>query len=271
MSAVTYWGSAHALGVTLAKRAVATRYAVSLVLGPPVVLWLLVQILDRVTGFAPWFPSGGYLAFVAPAFPAVAALPFAAGRGRQWLEDREGGMLEQFFAASLRPWLVVTAVLIGSCLVALAAAAAAIIAGILGGFRPAAGMQELPALVPVVLLLSMIYTAFSIAVALGSLAATTTATANACLLGLSILASNVLLPYRLLPGWIVTASTLSPVAYATDAARAALGAPQRWSTYWDDVGVLCGITLLITVAALILASARAPRAFLTTTPWSHRS
>jgi ABC-type multidrug transport system permease subunit len=72
------------------------------------------------------------------------------------------------------------------------------------------------------------------------------------LIGAAVLIGDTVLPFSLLPGWLTAGSTINPVRYAVQGARAATAKAPNWQLYSHDLALLAALAILSYGAALLV-------------------
>lgn len=234
------------------RRSLRMPFPLLLLTGAPLaILWLLVQVLGRLPTLVRLGDAPTYLAFCAPALAVTAAVPFALTAGPQVLDDRDSGLTEQLLATPLTLFAVFTAAFASRLCAAVLGAIVVCVGALCGGFSPAAGTAAILALLPIGVALTTFFIALALALATVIASRTFLAATSWAICAGTVVASDLLLPYSLLPGWIVSVSQVNPLAVAIRAARVAAAPQPSWSAYGHDLGILA----LLAVAAVGIAAA----------------
>lgn len=219
-------------------------------------IWLLLfgqlfKSIVSIPGFSPGVDD--YLQFLTPGVIMMTALFSAAWAGTTYIQDMERGVMDRMLTSPVSRGAMMVGTLtyqaIGTIIQTLVIFGVAFVAGA----RFPGGAVGVLLTILATVLLSLIFAAFSNAVAL-------LARQQQALIGISQLItlplmflSSAVMDTALAPSWVQTAAKYNPVEWAVAAAREALQSGTDW-------GVVL-IRLLLLVGGAVMMSVIATRAF----------
>ncbi|HEV8595119.1 MAG TPA: ABC transporter permease [Thermoplasmata archaeon] len=204
-------------------------------------IWLVMfsQTFGTVFSSAAGGPGGAplpydYVAVLLPGITVMTAIQSASQSGFAMVADLESGFMDKFFVAPIRRSSVLVGKLLADGL--RMAAQAGIILGIaalltLGGWRIpfATGVVGVVLIMLLAAAFGVAFSGLSNTVALRTKNTEATMMVSFSLTFPLLFLSTAMLPKLLLPGWVQTFSTVNPVSYIADAARALILTGFDWS------------------------------------------
>jgi ABC-2 type transport system permease protein len=197
------------------------------------IIWLLLfgQLFKSVVNI-PGFAGGhDYLTFLTPGIVMMMALFGSAWAGSSYIQDMDRGVMDRFLTSpTSRGGLIVATMLYQAVLTVIQTL---VVLGVawLAGARLAGGVGGLAILVLAAVLLTFVFAAFSDAIAL-------LAKQQTALIALS-------------PAWVGNIAQFNPVEWAVVAGREALHTAPDWGTVWAHLGLLGGLTVVMTALATL--------------------
>ncbi|GAA1660176.1 ABC transporter permease [Nonomuraea maheshkhaliensis] len=223
------------------------------------VIWLLLfgrlfgSVVD-LPGFA--HADGGFLRFLTPGVVMMTALFSSAWAGTTYLQDIDRGVMDRMLTSPASRAALVIATMAYQAIQTVVQSLIIVVIALAGGARFPGGVVGVATTVLAAVLLSLIFSALSGAVALMTRTqATLVAISQFTTLPLMFLSSAVM-DLALAPAWVGHVAGYNPMEWAVTAAREALLAPAGWGTVWARLGLLAA-----TVLVMGLVSARAFRAY----------
>ncbi|MCI2420203.1 ABC transporter permease [Saccharopolyspora sp. K220] len=225
------------------------------------VIWLLLfgQLFHSVVnlpGFA--HGDGGFLQFLTPGVVMMTALFASAWAGTTYLQDIDRGVMDRMLTSPASRGAMVIATMAYQAIQTLIQSLIIVAIALVAGARFPGGVASVGVTLLAAVLLTLIFSALSDAVALLTRQqATLIAISQFTTLPLMFLSSAVM-DLGLAPGWVDHVADYNPMKWAVVAARGAMLAHTDWSTVWAHLG-------LLTAAALVmgLLSTRAFRTYRT--------
>jgi ABC-2 type transport system permease protein len=215
---------------------------------PPLLLWMTSQMFGELPRRLGTFPTTSYLVFVTPGIAVVGVIPAALLIGASFFAEREMGIVEHFLAAPISQSAIVLGRLAAALACALISMAVVVVTATLGGFRIDVASRIL-AVAPLSALLAVLYCALAATLALYVRRRSLLRACMAALLCGSLTISDMLLPARWLPGWIISLANLNPAWYAIEGARAAVASRPDWTIYQHDILMLA---IMATILVIVL-------------------
>ncbi len=196
--------------------------------------------------------AGNYLDFLAPGVMAQAILFMAIFSGVELVWDREFGFLKETLVAPVPRLHIVIGRTLGSATIATLQGILVFLLTLVVGFRPVQ-LQNLPLVVGVMFLISLLYTALGTAIASVLTDFHGFQLIMNFLVMPSFFLSGALFPLQNSPGLLQTISKINPLTYGVDALRHLLvGATNIGLT--TDVLVLGGVSGLLLLLGSYLFS-----------------
>ncbi|GAA2661895.1 ABC transporter permease [Streptomyces aculeolatus] len=224
----------------------------------PVIWLLLFGQLFRAVVDLPGFThgDGGFLRFLTPGVVMMTALFASAWAGTTYLQDIERGVMDRMLTSPAHRGAMVIATMVGQAVQTLVQSLVVVAVAVAAGARFPGGVPGVGVTLLAAVLLALVFSALSDAVALLTRRqATLIAISQFTTLPLMFLSSAVM-DLRLAPGWVGAVAGCNPVEWAVTAAREALGAGTDWGTVLGHLGLLAATAL-----AMGLLSVRAFRSY----------
>jgi ABC-2 type transport system permease protein len=215
-------------------------------------LWLLIygEVFTRVHAI-PTPPGVSYLAYLAPGIMAQSALFIAIFYGIQIIWERDAGVLTKLMVTPTpRSALITGKAFASGVRSVIQGVVVLIIAALLG-----VTLTDNPLKIIAALIVLMVGSAFFSCLSM-TLAGLVAQRDRLMGIGQAItmplfFSSSALYPAKIMPGWLQVISKINPLSYEVEALRGFLIGTE--TTYWLDIVVLVGSTILaITAASLLL-------------------
>lgn len=223
------------------------------------VIWLLLfgQLFRSVVNL-PGFTlgSGGFLQFLTPGVVMMTALFASAWAGTTYLQDIDRGVMDRLLTSPAGRGAMMCATMAYQAIQTVIQSLVIVVIALIAGARFPGGVVGIGVTALAAVLLALIFSALSNAVALLTRQqATLIAISQFTTLPLMFLSSAVM-DLRVAPSWVGRVAAYNPVEWAVVAARRAMLVPADWSTVWARLGLLA-------VAALVMGflATRAFRAY----------
>ncbi|WP_053804317.1 ABC transporter permease [Streptomyces rimosus] len=190
----------------------------------PVIWLLLFGQLFRAVADLPGFASGsgGFLEFLTPGVVMMTALFASAWAGTTYLQDIDRGVLDRLLTSPVGRGAMVCATLVHQAVQTVVQSLVIVGIALLAGARFPGGVVGMGVTVLAAVLLTLVFSALSDAVALLTRQqATLIAISQFTTLPLMFLSSAVM-DLGLAPGWVRDAAAYNPVEWAVAAARQAM-------------------------------------------------
>jgi len=217
------------------------------------IIWLLLfgQLFRSVVDI-PGFSGGhDYLTFLTPGIVMMMALFGSAWAGTTYIQDMDRGVMDRFLTSpTSRGGLIVATMLYQAVLTVIQTL---VVLGVawLAGARFAGGLGGILVLLLAAVLLTFVFAAFSNAIAL-------LAKQQAALIGISQLLSfplmflsSAIMDTKLSPAWVGDVARFNPFEWAVVAGRDALTSAPDWAAIWGHLGLLGGLTVVMTALATL--------------------
>jgi len=217
------------------------------------IIWLLLfgQLFRSVVDI-PGFSGGhDYLTFLTPGIVMMMALFGSAWAGTTYIQDMDRGVMDRFLTSpTSRGGLIVATMLYQAVLTVIQTL---VVLGVawLAGARFAGGLGGILVLLLAAVLLTFVFAAFSNAIAL-------LAKQQAALIGISQLLSfplmflsSAIMDTKLSPAWVGDVARFNPFEWAVVAGRDALTSAPDWAAVWGHLGLLAGLTVVMTALATL--------------------
>lgn len=217
------------------------------------IIWLLLfgQLFRSVVDI-PGFSGGhDYLTFLTPGIVMMMALFGSAWAGTTYIQDMDRGVMDRFLTSpTSRGGLIVATMLYQAVLTVIQVL---VVLGVawLAGARFAGGVGGILVLLLSAVLLTFVFAAFSNAIAL-------LAKQQAALIGISQLLSfplmflsSAIMDTKLSPAWVGEVARFNPFEWAVAAGRQALTSAPDWAAVWGHLGLLAGLTVVMTALATL--------------------
>ncbi|MGP3987255.1 ABC transporter permease [Streptomyces sp. 3N207] len=212
------------------------------------VIWLMLfgqlfRSVANLPGFA--YGSSGFLQFLTPGVVMMTALFASAWAGTTYLQDIDRGVMDRLLTSPAGRGAMMCATMAYQAVQTVIQSLAIVVIALAAGARFPGGVAGLGVTVSAAVLLTLIFSALSNAVALLTRQqATLIAISQFTTLPLMFLSSAVM-DLRLAPRWVGDVARYNPVEWAVVAARQAM----LVHTDWTKVGVHLG---LLAAAALVM-------------------
>jgi len=215
-----------------------------LIVVPPLGLWALVQLFGLLPQVTVRFPTSDYLTFITPAYAVAAVLPVGMLSSAALLTDRASGLWEQMLATPVpRLSLLVSEFLVvGS--IAMTSTLLLLLLGVMAGLPVRAGLLGILAILFLSLLLSLVYSGFSLAFTMLTSHQNLHRVGGTLLVFVSFFVSDLILPASFLPSWLVALAQANPLFYAIRGARDIVWSAPSWSDYGRQTLVLALLAIL---------------------------
>ncbi|MCO8245326.1 ABC transporter permease [Haladaptatus sp. AB643] len=215
---------------------------------PIIFLVLFSQVFGKLAGRA--VPGGDYLAYLVPAIVIQVALITAAGSGTGFVQDIESGMFEKTLASPMSRTAVFTGKILSDLLLIVVPTLIMLGLGYVLGTSVTTGLLGVVGILGVALVFSVWFMAFSnvLGIVTGDVSVTGIAT-NLIQFPL-LFASTAFVPVDALPGWLQVVSSMNPVTYGIDAARAIMLSGWTWGVIGQSLVVLVALDLLFGAIAV---------------------
>ncbi|GAA3604115.1 ABC transporter permease [Nonomuraea rosea] len=212
------------------------------------VIWLLLfgQLFRSVVNL-PGFThaDGGFLQFLTPGVVMMTALFTSAWAGTTYLQDIDRGVMDRMLTSPASRAALVIATMAYQAIQTLIQSLIIVAIALLAGARFPGGVAGVAVTLLAAVLLSLIFSALSDAVALLTRQqATLIAISQFTTLPLMFLSSAVM-DLALAPAWVGHVADYNPMEWAVTAAREAMLAHIDWSTLWAHLGLLAATALVM--------------------------
>ncbi|MGA4877105.1 ABC transporter permease [Streptomyces lydicamycinicus] len=212
------------------------------------VIWLLLfgQLFRSVVNL-PGFTlgSGGFLQFLTPGVVMMTALFASAWAGTTYLQDIDRGVMDRLLTSPAGRGAMMCATMAYQAIQTVIQSLVIMVIALIAGARFPGGVVGIGVTVLAAVLLALIFSALSNAVALLTRQqATLIAISQFTTLPLMFLSSAVM-DLRVAPSWVGRVAAYNPVEWAVVAARRAMLAPADWSTVWARLGLLAVAVLVM--------------------------
>jgi ABC-2 type transport system permease protein len=215
-------------------------------------LWLLIygEVFTRVHAI-PTPPGVSYLAYLAPGIMAQSALFIAIFYGIQIIWERDAGVLTKLMVTPTPRSALITGKAFASGVRSVIQGVVVLIISALLGVT----LTDNPIKIVAALIVLMVGSAFFSCLSM-TLAGLVAQRDRLMGIGQAItmplfFSSSALYPAKIMPGWLQVISKINPLSYEVEALRGFLIGTE--TTYWLDIVVLVGATILaITAASLLL-------------------
>lgn len=217
------------------------------------IIWLLLfgQLFRSVVDI-PGFSGGhDYLTFLTPGIVMMMALFGSAWAGTTYIQDMDRGVMDRFLTSpTSRGGLIVATMLYQAVLTVIQTL---VVLGVawLAGARFDGGAAGILTPLLAAVLLTFVFAAFSNAIAL-------LAKQQAALIGISQLLSfplmflsSAIMDTKLSPAWVGEVARFNPFEWAVAAGRQALTSAPDWAAIWGHLGLLAGLTVVMTALATL--------------------
>jgi ABC-type multidrug transport system permease subunit len=223
---------------------------------PLIVLWTLDQLFGGLPGTLRSFPTRDYLTFSTPAVAVAAGLPFAMWCGAAVGRDAESRFIDQFLTAPLTRALIAAGAAWAGATGAAGSALLVLIAGRAVGVTISGGLLGAVGITVLAGLLGCLYAAAAWIITALASETLVGAAGRAAILICSLLLSDLLLPYGLLPGWLHGAGDANPLSAAMEGARALAWSRPDWHEWARDLSGVCALAIVALIAAAALPGPR---------------
>lgn len=216
------------------------------------VIWLLLfgqlfRAVVNLPGFAQG--SGGFLQFLTPGVVMMTALFASAWAGTTYLQDIDRGVMDRLLASPASRGAMMCATMAYQAIQTVIQSLIIVVIALISGARFSGGVPGVGITVLAGVLLTLIFSAVSNAVALLTRQqATLIAISQFTTLPLMFLSSAVM-DLHLAPSWVGSVARYNPVEWAVDAARQAMLAHTDWATVWTRLGLLAAVALAMGLLA----------------------
>jgi ABC-type multidrug transport system permease subunit len=232
------------------RRAVRTPFPLlSATVGPLAVLWFLDQLLGRLPGVVPSFPTQDYLAFSAPALAVAGGLPCAMWCGAAVGRDAQSGFLDCLLTTPVPRALIAVGAALAAATSAAISALLVLAASVAAGVAVSGGGMGVLSITLLAAALSCLYAALAwIIMVLVPGQTAGKATCIAVLVG-TLLLCDLLLPSSLLPVWLRATADANPLSAAIDGARAVAWPRTDWHEWTRDLSAVSALAIVALVGA----------------------
>jgi ABC-2 type transport system permease protein len=217
----------------------------------PLIWLLLFGELFRQVATLPGFPTGNYIAYLAPGVVLMTAMFANSWNGMGLLDDMDSGVLDRFLASPLRRSAILNGVTIQQTISLTIQALILLALALALGARFAGGAVGVVMLLVISVLLGAGFGGISMATALTVRQRESVIGMNQLLVLPGLFLSTGFMPATLLPGWIATIARYNPVNWAVVAAQEVLlNASPNWHAVVGRVGLLA----VFSIAAVLLGT-----------------
>ena len=215
---------------------------------PIIFLVLFSQVFGQLAGQA--VPGGDYLAYFVPAIVIQVALITAAGSGTGFVQDIESGMFQKTLVSPMSRTAVFSGKVLSDLLLILVPTLIMVGLGYVAGAPVTTGLIGVIGILIVAIVFSVWFMAFSniLAVVTGS-TRVTGITTNLVQFPL-LFASTAFVPVDALPSWLQLVSSVNPITYGVDAARAIMLTGWEWNIIGQSAVVLVALDIVLGVLAV---------------------
>jgi ABC-2 type transport system permease protein len=217
------------------------------------IIWLLLfgQLFRSVVDI-PGFGGGhDYLTFLTPGIVMMMALFGSAWAGTTYIQDMDRGVMDRFLTSpTSRAGLIVATMLYQAVLTILQTL---VVLGVawLAGARFDGGPGGILILLVAAVLLTFVFAAFSDAIALLAKQQTALIAISQLISFPLMFLSSAIMDTRLSPAWVGAVARFNPFEWAVAAGRQALQTAPDWAAIWGDLGLLAGLTVVMTALATL--------------------
>ncbi|MFG1679631.1 ABC transporter permease [Nonomuraea sp. NPDC049269] len=211
------------------------------------VIWLLLfgQLFRSVVNLPGFAYGGGFLRFLTPGVVMMTALFASAWAGTTYLQDIDRGVMDRLLTSPASRSAMMYATMAYQAIQTVIQSLIIVVIALVAGARFPGGIAGVGVTVLAAVLLTLIFSALSNAVALLTRQqATLIAISQFTTLPLMFLSSAVM-DLHLAPGWVGDVARYNPMELAVVAARQAMLARTDWSTVWTHLGLLTAAVLVM--------------------------
>ena len=215
------------------------------------IIWLLLfgQLFKAVVNI-PGFSGGhDYLTFLTPGIVMMMALFGSAWAGTSYIQDMDRGVMDRFLTSpTSRGGLIVATLLYQAVLTVIQTL---VVLGVawLAGARFEGGLPGILILLLAAVLLTFVFAAFSDAIALLAKQQTALIAISQLISFPLMFLSSAIMDTKLSPAWVGDIARFNPVEWAVVAGREALQTAPDWASVWGHLGLLAGLTVVMTALA----------------------
>lgn len=215
---------------------------------PIIFLVLFSQVFGQLAGQA--VPGGDYLAYLVPAIVIQVALITAAGSGTGFVQDIESGMFEKTLVSPMNRTAVFSGKVLSDLLLIVVPTVIMVGLGYAAGTPVTTGLLGVLGILVVTIVFSVWFMAFSNILAVVTSSTRVTGIATNLIQFPLLFASTAFVPVDALPGWLQVVSSVNPITYGVDAARAIMLTGWEWNIIGQSVVVLVALDIVLGVLAV---------------------
>ncbi|MBN6033812.1 ABC transporter permease [Amycolatopsis sp. 195334CR] len=211
----------------------------------PMVWLLLFGELFRRVAELPGFGTGDYLSYLTPGVVVMTAMMSAGWAGTSFIDDMDRGVMDRNLTSPVSRGALIAGSLAHQSVVTAIQSLIVFGVGLLAGARYDGGVLGVLVVLAVAVLLSIVFSALSDAIAL-------LVRQQEALIGVSqflalplAFLSSVMMAPSLLPGWVGTVAEYNPVDWAAVAGREALTADPDWARVLGHGGLLLALAAVM--------------------------
>ncbi|HEX4058868.1 MAG TPA: ABC transporter permease [Galbitalea sp.] len=212
------------------------------------IIWLLLfgQLFKSVVDI-PGFTGGqSYLVFLTPGIVMMMALFGSSWAGTSYIQDMDRGVMDRFLTSPTSRTALILATMIYQAVLTVIQTLVVLGVAWLAGARFGGGAVGILVLLLSAVLLTFVFAPFSNAIALLAKQQTALIAISQVLSFPLMFLSSAIMDTSLSPAWVRDVARYSPFQWAVDAGRGALNSSPDWPTIWADLGLLAGLTVVMT-------------------------
>jgi len=217
------------------------------------IIWLLLfgQLFKAVVSIPGFSGGDDYLTFLTPGIVMMMALFGSAWAGTTYIQDMDRGVMDRLLTSpTSRGGLIVATMLYQAVLTVIQTL---VVLGVawLAGARFAGGPGGILILLLSAVLLTFVFAAFSDAIALLAKQQTALIAISQLISFPLMFLSSAIMDTKLSPAWVGDVARFNPVEWAVVAGREALTTAPDWAAIWSHLGLLAGLTIVMTALATL--------------------
>jgi ABC transporter DrrB family efflux protein len=210
----------------------------------PVFIVVLMSQLYRDIADVPGFPTGTYIAWIAPGAVLMAAMFGAGASASALVADAETGYLDRLRLLPIHPASLLLGRLLFDTVRVVVAGIVVLGVSVALGAEVASGWMALPGMVTLLALWAIAYGGLFILVGLRSRSQEKLLALVPMFMPIAFL-STVFVPRSQMPTWIAAIARVNPYSYVVDGVRTFMTGGFRWWTFATAV-VACLATIALT-------------------------
>ena len=223
------------------------------------IIWLLLfgQLFRSVVDIPGFGGGDDYLVFLTPGIVMMMALFGSAWAGTSFIQDMDRGVMDRFLASTTQRASLILSTMLYQAVLTVIQTSVVIGVAWLAGARFDGGLPGLGIMLLAAVLLTLLFAAFSNAIALLAKQQTALIAISQLISFPLMFLSSAIMDTSLSPEWVGTVARFNPFEWAVSAGRGALQSSPDWGGILADLGLLTG--LVIVMCALATLAFRAHR------------